>query len=96
MEKGCWIGGRGPMFGSALTAARSSVLRAELDSCRELLQMEPDNKCNHLHTHTRTHTPHHTHTHTHIHTHRVYSHYPTPPQGIGPAEQSRPNSRHVW
>jgi geranylgeranyl transferase type-2 subunit alpha len=39
-----WLGGRGPMFGSTLTAATSSVLTAELDNCKELLQMEPDNK----------------------------------------------------
>ena len=33
------------MFSSVLTAATSSVLQAELDSCRELLQLEPENKC---------------------------------------------------
>ena len=33
------------MFGSSMTAATSSVLQNELDSCQELLQMEPDNKC---------------------------------------------------
>lgn len=41
----CWLGGRGPSFGTTLTAATSSVLTAELDSCKELLQLEPDNKC---------------------------------------------------
>jgi geranylgeranyl transferase type-2 subunit alpha len=40
----CWVGGRGPVFGSTPTAATSSVLAAELDSCKELLQMEPENK----------------------------------------------------
>ena len=39
------------MFGSTLTAATSSVLTAELDNCKELLQMEPDNKCESTHTH---------------------------------------------
>ena len=41
----CWVGGRGPVFGPAHTATTSSMLAAELDSCKELLQMEPDNKC---------------------------------------------------
>ena len=53
---GCWVGGCGPVFGSAHTAATWSVLAAELESCQELLLMEPDNKCTHVHTHT--HTPH--------------------------------------
>lgn len=44
-EERCWVGGRGPVFDSAHTAAKSSVLAGELDSCKELLQMEPDNKC---------------------------------------------------
>ena len=44
-EGRCWVGGRGPVFGSTHTAATSSVLAAELDSCKELLEMEPDNKC---------------------------------------------------
>ena len=48
---GCWVGGRGPVFGSAHTAATTSVLAAELESCRELLTLEPDNKCRPL-THT--------------------------------------------
>lgn len=48
-EGTCWIGGRVPVFGSTPTAATTSVLRAELDSCQELLQMEPDNKCNYIH-----------------------------------------------
>ncbi|CAI7999217.1 Geranylgeranyl transferase type-2 subunit alpha, partial [Geodia barretti] len=43
-EGRCWVGGRGPVFGSTHTAATSSVLAAELDSCKELLEMEPDNK----------------------------------------------------
>ena len=33
------------LFSSVLTAATSSVMQAELDSCRELLQLEPENKC---------------------------------------------------
>lgn len=41
----CWVGGCGPAFASSLTDATTSVLTAELDSCKELLQMEPDNKC---------------------------------------------------
>ena len=48
---GCWVGGCGPVFGSAHTAATWSVLAAELESCQELLLMEPDNKCTHAHTH---------------------------------------------
>ena len=33
------------LFGSALTEATSDVLTSELASCRELLELEPDNKC---------------------------------------------------
>ena len=40
-----WLGGCGPVFDSAPTAATSSVLEAELGSCQELLEMEPGNKC---------------------------------------------------
>ena len=41
----CWVGGDGPVFGSTHTTATSSVLAGELNSCKELLQMEPHNKC---------------------------------------------------
>ena len=37
------------MFGSSMTAATSSVLQSELDNCQELLQMEPNNKCEYMH-----------------------------------------------
>ena len=43
----CGLSGCGPEFNSLLTAATSSVLAAELDSCKELLELEPDNKCEH-------------------------------------------------
>ena len=44
-EESWWMSGPEEMFGSALTAATSAVLRSELSSCKDLLDMEPDNKC---------------------------------------------------
>jgi hypothetical protein len=40
-----WVCGVDEMFGSSMTSATSSVLQTELDNCQELLQMEPNNKC---------------------------------------------------
>ena len=40
-----WLGGVEETFGSTMTSAKTSVLQSELDSCQELLQLEPDNKC---------------------------------------------------
>ena len=40
-----WLSGVEDIFGSSMTAATTSVLQSELDSCQELLQLEPDNKC---------------------------------------------------
>ena len=34
------------LFSTYLTTATSEVLESELVMCRELLQLEPDNKCN--------------------------------------------------
>lgn len=44
-KEGWWLGHAEEVFSSILTAATSSVLRSELDSCQELLQLEPENKC---------------------------------------------------
>ena len=33
------------MFNTSLTAATTSVLQSELTNCKELLELEPDNKC---------------------------------------------------
>ena len=40
-----WLSGVGEIFGSSLTAATSSVLQSELGSCQELMEEEPENKC---------------------------------------------------
>ena len=40
-----WLNGVEDIFGTSMTAATVSVLQSELQSCQELLEMEPDNKC---------------------------------------------------
>ena len=40
-----WLGSAEVVFTSTLTAATSSVLQSELESCQELLQLESENKC---------------------------------------------------
>lgn len=40
-----WLLGVEEIFGSSLTSATSTVLESELGSCKELLELEPDNKC---------------------------------------------------
>ncbi len=45
-ERESWtLEGLEDTFGSSLTAATATVLESELGSCRDLLSMEPDNKC---------------------------------------------------
>jgi hypothetical protein len=40
-----WLAEVEQTFGFPLTAATSNVLQSELASCKELLDLEPDNKC---------------------------------------------------
>ena len=40
-----WLGPLDDIFGSSLTSAKPSLLRSELETCQELLQLEPENKC---------------------------------------------------
>lgn len=40
-----WLGPLEDIFGSSLTSAKPSLLRSELETCQELLQLEPENKC---------------------------------------------------
>ena len=49
-----WLSGVEEIFGSSMTAATSSVLQSELDNCQELLQMEPDNKCEYMYMYNHT------------------------------------------
>lgn len=43
--EGWWVNSPEEIFGSSLTATATPILQSELDNCLELLQLEPDNKC---------------------------------------------------
>ena len=44
-EYGSWIGNLDDIFQVCQVTTSSDVLSSELAMCRELLQLEPDNKC---------------------------------------------------
>lgn len=44
-EESWYLADMASIFGSALTEATSTVLQSELSSCQELMELEPDNKC---------------------------------------------------
>lgn len=44
-DHGSWIGNQDDIFQVRQVATSSDVLSSELAMCRELLQLEPDNKC---------------------------------------------------